>query len=89
MTLRCKRCGHHIPLTVETGLAEALVTIEDHDCDRVLVAECWEAGEVIAVCNSDHPGVTGPEDLISLFAIDADTGWRPPPDDGWTYRWQS
>lgn len=86
----CPRCGTHIHLTTQfdPDMGTLNVRLVPHTCYRILVAECWEAGEVIAVWHSDHPGTTGPRDMVLVHGAEADRGWRPPAGDGWTYRWQ-
>lgn len=92
-TVPCRRCGTQLYVVTEPepvfhGIAVVHVHVLPHTCYRILIAEYWEAGEVIATMHSDHPGVTGPYDLVLACGAEADRGWRPPASDGWTYRWQ-
>lgn len=88
VNIPCRRCGTQIHLVGRPDGAQLNVHVLPHTCYRVLIAECWQNGEIIACWNSNNPGRTGPETLVYEHAKDADEGWEPPAGNGWTYRWQ-
>lgn len=58
----------------------------DHACDRVLVAEFYQKGEIVCARTSEKPFSSGPVFMVMRNGADADRD-LPAPVNGWHFRW--